>query len=98
MVAIRILAEIGLPISALAPAWRQSSATEREKARDPRPSIAKRYKDQGQYVRAIEQAARKLLQERLLLDEDVHAMSERARQMVWPPVPSEYYPFWQMRP
>jgi Alpha/beta hydrolase domain len=71
---------------------------EREKTSDPRPSIAQRYKNQGQYVRAIEQAAVKLRKEGLLLDEDVQAMSERARQMVWPPVPIENYPFWQMRP
>ena len=74
------------------------SEAEREKASDPRPSIAKRYKDQGRYVQAIEQAARKLNKERFLLDEDMQAMGERARQMVWPPVPTENYPFWQMRP
>jgi hypothetical protein len=74
------------------------SEAERRKAFDPRPSIAKRYKDQGRYVKAIEQTARKLEKEGLLLDEDVQAMIARAKQMVWPPVPVENYPFWQMRP
>jgi len=28
----------------------------------------------------------------------VQAMTARAKQMAWPPVPTETYPFWQMRP
>lgn len=49
-------------------------------------------------MKAIEQTARKLKKEGFLLDEDVQAMTARAKQMVWPPVPTENYPFWQMRP
>jgi hypothetical protein len=71
---------------------------ERQKTFDPRPSIAKRYKDQDRYVKAIEQAARKLEKDGFLLSEDAQAMTARAKQMAWPPVPTEKYPFWQMRP
>jgi hypothetical protein len=38
---------------------------------DPRPSIKERYGDAAGYVRAIEAAARRLVAERLMLDEDV---------------------------
>jgi hypothetical protein len=43
----------------------------RAQTRDPRRSIAERYADAAAYVRAIEAAARALVAERLMLEEDV---------------------------
>jgi len=43
----------------------------RAQTRDPRRSIAERYADTAAYVRAIEAAARALVAERLMLEEDV---------------------------
>jgi hypothetical protein len=47
------------------------SAEERAMTGDPRASIAERYADAGAYTRAIEKAARSLVAERLMLEEDV---------------------------
>ncbi|MCH8191993.1 MAG: hypothetical protein IIC80_11665 [Chloroflexi bacterium] len=47
------------------------TATEREASQDPRPSIAERYPDQDAYVNRVEAAARKLVSDRYLLEEDV---------------------------
>jgi hypothetical protein len=38
---------------------------------DPRPSVRERYADAGAYARAIEAAARALVAQRLMLEEDV---------------------------
>jgi len=46
---------------------------------DPRKSILARYKDKAGYVRAIEAAAKKLVAERLMLEEDVSRVVEAAR-------------------
>ena len=55
--------------------------TEAERAftRDPRPSILARYKDKQGYVRAIETAAKKLVADRLMLEEDVPRVVDAAR-------------------
>ena len=47
---------------------------EREKNGDPRLSIEERYKDQADYVQKISQAARSLIDERLLLQEDAERL------------------------
>jgi hypothetical protein len=47
---------------------------EREKTGDPRLSIEERYKDQADYVQKISQAARSLVDERLLLQEDAERL------------------------
>ena len=47
---------------------------------DPRLSIEERYENKKAYVHAIEQAARKLVAKRLLLEEDVAVYIEIARQ------------------
>jgi hypothetical protein len=47
---------------------------EREKSGDPRLSIEERYKDQADYVQKISQAARSLVDERLLLQEDAERL------------------------
>ena len=44
---------------------------ERAMTGDPRPSNAERYDDADKYIRAIEKAARALVEERLMLEEDV---------------------------
>ena len=46
---------------------------------DPRASVLARYGDPGGYARAIEAAARRLVDERLMLEEDVERVVERAR-------------------
>jgi hypothetical protein len=47
------------------------TAEEREVTGDPRASNVERYEDTGAYVRAIEKAARTLVEQRLMLEEDV---------------------------
>ena len=44
---------------------------ERRMTGDPRPSVIERYADAGEYARAIEKAARSLVEEGLMLEEDV---------------------------
>ncbi|MEZ5815957.1 MAG: alpha/beta hydrolase domain-containing protein [Hyphomicrobiaceae bacterium] len=48
-----------------------TSAEERAVTRDPRPSIAERYGDVATYQRLIGEAARRLVSDRLMLEEDV---------------------------
>jgi hypothetical protein len=47
---------------------------EREKTSDPRLSIEERYKDQADYVRRVSHAARALVEERFLLQEDAERL------------------------
>ena len=51
---------------------------EREAAGDPRPSLAERYGDRGDYVARIEAAANALVAERLLLQSDADAFVKTA--------------------
>jgi hypothetical protein len=51
---------------------------ERLAAGDPRPSIEERYPNEGDYVRAVRDAAAALVVQRLLLSEDYDRMIERA--------------------
>ncbi|MEQ1946176.1 MAG: alpha/beta hydrolase domain-containing protein [Bryobacteraceae bacterium] len=44
---------------------------ERERAQDPRKSIEERYSGRAAYLKQVEDAARKMLSERLILEEDV---------------------------
>jgi hypothetical protein len=46
----------------------------------PRPSLEERYPTPGDYVAAVEASARKLVEDRLLLDEDAKRIVERAAQ------------------
>jgi hypothetical protein len=68
-----------------------------EAKRDLRHSIEERYLSYKDYVNRVKAAARKLGLEGVLLGEDEDAIVERAKKMVWPPVPTEPYPFWKMR-
>ena len=54
---------------------------ERERAGDPRTSIAERYPSQGAYLEKVREAARNLVSARHVLAEDVDAIVERAGQM-----------------
>jgi hypothetical protein len=56
------------------------TTSEREAAKDPRPSIEERYANHEEYVKAVEQAARHLVMKRLLLEEDVSLYVETAEQ------------------
>ncbi len=47
---------------------------EREKTSDPRLSIEERYKDQADYVQSVSHAARALVEERFLLQEDAERL------------------------
>ncbi len=73
--------------------------TEEERARtkDPRPSIEERYPSQQDYVSKVEANAQQLLEDGFLLEEDKDEIIARARNMVWPPEPTENRPFWTMK-
>ena len=53
---------------------------ERLATSDPRPSLEERYKDHAGFVKAVERAARGLVKERLMLEEDMQRVIEIAKQ------------------
>ena len=53
---------------------------ERAAASDPRPSIAERYSTHDEYVKQIRHAAERLVEKRLLLEDDIEVYVEFARQ------------------
>jgi hypothetical protein len=55
------------------------TAEERKKSGDPRMSIAERYTSQEEYMNKFEQAAKKLIEQRFLLQEDLPAILERGK-------------------
>jgi hypothetical protein len=56
------------------------SKVERQARRDPRPSLEERYGDAAGFVKAVEAATRKLVQQRFLLQEDADRYIQAARQ------------------
>jgi hypothetical protein len=72
--------------------------TEREEVGDPRPSIEARYRTKEEYVSRVREAARRLVADRILLEKDGAASVEKARQLSWPPTPTDGKPFWQLEP
>ncbi|HEU4414743.1 MAG TPA: alpha/beta hydrolase domain-containing protein, partial [Candidatus Angelobacter sp.] len=58
------------------------TAEERKRSGDPRLSIAERYSSREDYMNKFEQAAKKLVEQRFLLAEDLPAMLERG-QLEW---------------
>jgi hypothetical protein len=56
------------------------TAAEREKAGDPRPSLAERYASRDAYLGKFAEAAMKLVHDRFLLREDMPAMLERGER------------------
>jgi alpha/beta hydrolase family protein len=55
------------------------TAEERKKSADPRLSIAERYTSREDYMNKFEQAAKKLIEQRFLLAEDLPAILERGK-------------------
>jgi hypothetical protein len=55
------------------------TAEERKKSGDPRLSIAERYASQEEYMSKFQQAAKKLVEQRFLLQEDLPAILERGK-------------------
>ncbi len=55
------------------------TAEERKKSGDPRPSIAERYASQEEYMGKFEPAAKNLIEQRFLLQEDLPAILERGK-------------------
>jgi hypothetical protein len=51
---------------------------DRERAKDPRPSIEERYQSREQYLARVSAAARELAQQGYLLEEDISTLVERA--------------------
>jgi hypothetical protein len=60
--------------------------------------IEARYGSQADYVAAVTEEAAKLRAQGFMLEEDELATVAQAEKMVWPPVPTNRYPFWQMTP
>jgi hypothetical protein len=56
-----------------------NTAEERKKSGDPRLSVAERYKSQAEYMNKFEQAAKKLIEQRFLLQEDLPTILERGK-------------------
>ena len=55
------------------------TAEERKKSGDPRLSIAERYSSREEYMTKFEQAAKKLIEQRFLLQEDLPGILERGK-------------------
>ena len=55
-----------------------ASAADRASSRDPRLSIAERYSSKEEFLRQVEEAARTLIDERYMLDEDLDRVVEQA--------------------
>lgn len=70
---------------------------ERIQRDDPRPSIEERYESQQEYIRKVKAAALKLRTERLILREDEEKIVRFAEKLVWPPEPTDEYPFWRLK-
>jgi hypothetical protein len=56
-----------------------TTRAEREARKDPRPSLEERYGTHAAYVRRVEEAAQKLVAERLMLQEDAERLIAKAR-------------------
>jgi hypothetical protein len=56
------------------------TAEERKKSGDPRVSIAERYTSREQYLTKFEEAAKKLVQQRFILQEDLPEIRQRGQQ------------------
>lgn len=56
-----------------------STRAEREGRRDPRASLEERYRDHAGYVRRVEEAVKRLVEERLLLAEDSEQFIAKAK-------------------
>lgn len=57
-----------------------TTAADREKTGDPRPSIAERYRSREEYMGRFSEAAQRLVRERFLLKEDLEAILQRGER------------------
>jgi hypothetical protein len=57
-----------------------ATKTDRQQRADPRLSIEERYPDHEAYVQQVEEAAKRLVEKRLLLEDDVESYVELARK------------------
>jgi hypothetical protein len=55
-----------------------ATRTERESTGDPRPSIEERYASRDEYLQQVQDAARRLVDQRFVLEEDVPEIMEKA--------------------
>lgn len=65
---------------------------------DPRLAIEERYAGKDDYVARVTQAAAELRAQGFMLPEDETDAVAKANKLLWPPVPINQYPFWQMEP
>jgi hypothetical protein len=70
--------------------------TEAERGADPRPSIEARYANKADYVARVRAAVQQLREQGFMLAEDEAAPIQFAEKLVWPPFPTNGYPFWQL--
>lgn len=56
------------------------------------------FADGMEYVAQVSKAAGRLVADRILLEEDGVAYVDRAKQIAWPPAPTDTKPFWQLDP
>lgn len=69
---------------------------ERIKTGDPRLSIEERYNSKEDYVSQVFKAANDLVGKRLMLTEDRDVYKRNAKNILWPPIPTQRSPFWKM--
>ena len=69
---------------------------ERLEKGDPRPSIQTRYHNKEAYVQQITAKVEKLQRQGYLLKEDGDNYINNAKNMVWPPILTETYPYFKM--
>jgi hypothetical protein len=74
--------------------------TESERAAkgDARRSIESRYADKADYVAKVTAAVQRLREQGFMLPEDEAAAIQFAQKLEWPPVPTDGYPFWKVKP
>jgi len=75
-----------------------TTEAERAAKADPRPSIEVRYANKADYVAKVTAAVRQLREQGFMLAEDETAAIQFAEKLVWPPVPTDLYPFWKLEP
>jgi hypothetical protein len=62
---------------------RHRPKAEREATKDPRPSLAERYRDNADYSERVKAAATALERDGYLLPEDTKRIVERAAKLTW---------------
>ena len=68
---------------------------EREQHGDPRLSLEERYPTKEAYVESVVFETNRLLQEKMLIEEDAIRIIDTAKRLNWPPTMLEVWPFWE---